>query len=105
VPIFPYRFATTATIDAAGAAMGLALQNYGTRAVPVAMELWSAEGVLLGVASVRLGANRFVVREARELFGQAAPPGAALRVRARRPIQVMGVAVDADGTARPVLTR
>jgi hypothetical protein len=105
VPVFPFRSGTVAVVDTAGSAVGLAVQNLGTLAVPVTAELRTADGVLLGSASLRIGANRFVVRESRELFGRAAPAGATIRVRARRPVQVMGVAVEADGTARPILPR
>ena len=52
-----------------------------------------------------LPANRFFVREISELLGQAYGPGWIVRVRAARPVQVMGVTVDAAGDASPIVPR
>jgi hypothetical protein len=101
VPVFPHREALATGVSVAGARSGLAVQNIDGTAASVTAELFGADGLLLGTRTFPLAADRYIVRELDELFGPYTN-GATLCVKADRPIQVMGVAVD-GAVARPVI--
>ena len=105
VPLFPHRSALSAIIDLSGVAAGLALQNIEPSSATVVVRLFGADGALLATTRFVLPANAYLVQEVPELFQMAAPAGAFVRVRASGPVQAMGIAVDAAGTATPLLPR
>ena len=105
VPLFPRASGLNAIVDLAGASAGLAVQNIQTRAARVTAELFASDGSRLASKLVKLPANRFFVREITELFGMPYAAGSFVRVRATRPVQVMGIAVSATGAASPLLPR
>ncbi len=102
VPLLPSRTVTSAVVKTIGTTTGIALQNIGSQAAAADLELWAPSGSRLAIVRVNVPANQYVLREISELFGMSYPSGASVRVRASRPVQVMGVAV--DGTrATPLL--
>jgi len=105
VPLFPYRFATTAQITAGSGITALAMQNLQPVTVSFAIDVFRPDRSLARTVTGTLLANRFFVREISEILGQAYGPGWIVRVRAARPVQVMGVTIDAAGDASPLLPR
>ena len=105
VPLFPYRFATTAQITAGSGTTGLAIQNLQPVTVSFAIDVFRPDKSLARTVAGTLPANRFFVREISEILGQSYGPGWIVRVRAASPVQVMGVTVDAAGDASPILPR
>jgi hypothetical protein len=102
VPLLPSRTVTSAVVKTIGTTTGLALQNIGSQGAAADLELLAPSGRRLALVRVNVPAKQYVLREISELFGMSYPSGASVRVRATRPVQVMGVAV--DGTrATPLL--
>ena len=105
VPIFADSRVTSAVVVVDGAFTGLALQNLNANPVTAVAELLDAGGSVHASAAITVEANRFVVQELTELFGVAYSPNQQIRVRSSAPFQVMGIAIDAAGGARPIVPR
>jgi IPT/TIG domain-containing protein len=105
MPIFADSRVTSAVVVADGASTGLALQNLNANPVTALAELLDAGGSVRASAAITVQANRFVVQELTELFGVAYSPNQQIRVRSSAPFQVMGIAIDAAGGARPIVPR
>ena len=105
VPIFADTETTAASVDVRGAVTGLAIQNRQAAAARVAAELVRADGQVAATATLAIEPNRFAVVELAELFGVAYSASQVVRVRSPLPVQVMGIAVDAAGSASPVAAR
>jgi hypothetical protein len=102
VPLFSDGAATTAVLRVDGASTGLAVQNLQAAPAQIVAELLDANAVVRARAALTVRPNRFVVAELTELFGVSYSPGQQVRVRSLMPIQVMGIAIDAAGSARPI---
>jgi IPT/TIG domain-containing protein len=105
VPVFADIDATTALVDVAGTATGLAIQNRQPGAAQAIAELFDAAGRQLAATTVTVPSHRYLLLELSELFGRPYAAGQIVRVRSLVPVQVMGVAVDAAGGARPLASR
>jgi hypothetical protein len=105
VPLFADTPVTSAVFRTSGASTALALQNLGATSVKVGAELLDATGAVRGRAVVIVPVNRFVVQELSELFGVAYSPDQQVRVQSSASFQVMGIAVDAAGGARPIAAK
>ena len=105
VPLFPLRLTTLAVVDLQGVPRGIAVQNIDNAIAPVALDLLSPEGRVLATTRIDVASNRYVVEEVSELFGVAYQASAQVRVRSVVPVQVMGIQVDASGTATPTAPR
>ena len=102
VPVFADNDDTTAIVDVAGTMTGLAVQNRQSVVANAVAELFDAGGRPLAATTVRVSPSRFALLELAELFGMSYSPGQIVRVKSEVPVQVMGVAVDAAGRARPI---
>jgi len=105
VPLFPMRLTTLGRVDVQAVPTALAVQNIDNVVAPVTMDLLSPDGRVLATASGYVQPNRFVIKDLSELFGVAYVASSRVRVRSVVPIQVMGVGVDAAGTATPIPPR
>jgi hypothetical protein len=84
-------------------AVGVALQNPGTVAADVVLELVSASGPPISSAKITLAPRARMSRELSEWFTAPIPSGASVRVRSTQPIQVLGLlANSSDGTVLPL---
>lgn len=94
-PAFAQRFFTRAIVDfgasTAGGPQGLALQNIGTAAATISLELLSG-GARLAQLTSALAPTTRVVRSLEELFGAPCPGRCAVRVSASSPVQILGLA-------------
>ena len=83
---------------------GLALRNISNQAVSVRLDLHSAQGDLLARSNFSLSPNTYIVRDLAELFpGFVADDGTTVKVRAKGPIQGLGlIADDSTGDVLPV---
>jgi hypothetical protein len=102
VPLFSDGARTDAVLRVDGASTGLAVQNLHAAPAQIVAELLDANTVVRARAALIVWPNRFVVAELTELFGVSYSPGQRVRVRSLMPIQVMGIAIDAAGSARPI---
>ncbi|MCX6606877.1 MAG: IPT/TIG domain-containing protein [Acidobacteria bacterium] len=96
-PVFPRATATGGALAFGGAGLlAVALQNSGSAAADVQLELLSAAGAVQGRSSVNLPPGSRWVRSGAELFGGS---GASVRVTSSQPIQMLGLRGDeAAGT-------
>lgn len=107
-PIYPVKPLSTGFFStpapAPGVFLGLALQNPGTAASNVSVELWSA-GSVVASTSFTLPPRTEIEREASELFTGVVPPkGSFLRVTASSPVQMLGLqGNETDGSVAPLL--
>lgn len=84
----------------------LAVQNISGAAAQVVVELVEVNGTTIASRNLDLGTNRYIVRSTAELFGFPAAAPDVLRVRATRPVQIVGVSADSStGTAVPIVPR
>jgi hypothetical protein len=102
VPLFSDGATTIAVVGVEGASTGLAIQNLQAAPAQIAAELLDAKGIVRARAPLTVESNRFVVAELTELFGVSYSPGQQVRVQSLVPVQVMGIAIDAAGSARPI---
>ena len=106
VPLFSSRPGTDDTlVDIASVPTGLALQNLESTPALVHVELLAPDGQPLDATNLLLQRQRFVVSEISELFNIQYAPSMVVRVTSRKPIQVMGVAIDPSGDVTPVVPR
>jgi hypothetical protein len=104
VPLFPLRLTTLGRVDVTGVPTAIAVQNIADAVAPAAIDLLTPDGRVLATTTIDMQPNRFVVKELSELFGVAYVAPMKVRVRSSRvPIQVMGIGVDAAGTATPIV--
>jgi hypothetical protein len=102
VPLFSDGAATDAVLRVDGASTGLAVQNLQAAPAEIVAELLDAKAAVRARAALTVRSNRFVVAELSELFDVWYSPGQQVRVRSLVPIQVMGIAIDAAGSASPI---
>jgi hypothetical protein len=110
VPIFSTRTSVSAVLPSlilpqfnSSYAVGVALQNPGSAAADVTLELVSAPGAPVKSATVTLAPRARISRELSEWFGVPAPSGASVRMRSASPVQVLGLLANtADGTVQPL---
>jgi hypothetical protein len=102
VPVFADVDVTSASVGIQGHTTGLALQNRHATRTFAACELVDGNGARVAWRVVSIDPRKFVLLELSELFGTAYSPSQHVRVRSLAPIQVMGVAVDAAGSATPI---
>ena len=105
MPLFPPSSSLNATVDLAGASAGLAIQNIHAQTAAVTADLLTANGQRLASVQLYVPANQFIVREISELFQMGYSPSFIVRVSATKPIQVMGISVNAAGDATPLRPR
>jgi len=104
VPLFPLRLTTLGRVDVKTVPTAVAVQNIDNAVAPVAIDLLTPEGRVLATARINVQPDRYVVKELSELFGVAYVASTRVRVRSSAvPIQVMGIGVDAAGTATPIV--
>ena len=104
VPVFADLDATSATVDVAGHSTGLALQNRGAAPATVTCELVGSNGPKAH-RTLTIEPRRFLLLDLMELFGVPYSTSQSVHVRSQTPIQVMGVAVDAAGSATALPAR
>jgi len=105
VPVFPRRTTINATINLTGDNAGIGLQNIGDTTATITAELLNAHGSLLSTAKFDLGSNRYVARNIMELFHVPYVPGVTVRLSASAPIQAMGIAVNGNIHASPIVAK
>lgn len=105
VPLFPPQTLTLGVIDLSGASSGLALQNIGASDVDARADLLDSNGTIVSSTTISVPAARYIVREISEIFHTAYSPSSAVRISARSGIQMMGIAIDEAGGARPLQPR
>ena len=83
---------------------GLALQNPGTDALDVTVELLSPTGETIGLLAVPLPGLSKITRDLAELFVNAPAQAVAVRITSSRAIQMLGLlGDDATGDVVPVI--
>ncbi len=103
VPVFRSRTMRQATLQLAGAAVGVALQNLNAADATVQLEWMTSAGVHVASAKLTVPANKFVVRELQEIFHLQSGADVVVRLGSTTPVQVLGVSVDSTGIAIPRL--
>jgi hypothetical protein len=110
VPIFSTRTSVSAGLPSlilpqfnSPYAVGVALQNPGSAAADVVLELVSAPGSPISSAAITLAPRARISRELSEWFGVPVPSGASVRMRSATPVQVLGLLANTtDGTVLPL---
>jgi hypothetical protein len=110
VPIFSLKTSVNAVLPAmplpqfnSPYTVGVAVQNPGTVAADITLELVSAPGPPIASATITLEPRGKITRALSEWFTGTIPAGAAVRVRATNPIQVLGLLANStDGTVLPL---
>jgi len=105
VPLFPGGGTVDASFDVSGVTTGVAVQNVDEAFVTAFAELSTADGEVLSAQWLLVPQNQYLVQSLAEVFGVDDPRAAVVRVRSLTPLSVMGVAVDADGKASPIIPR
>ena len=105
IPLFPPQTRTLGVIGLAGASSGLALQNIGLSGIDATADLLDGAGKSLSSATITIPAGKYVVRDISEIFHMVYSPSNSVRVAAAGGIQMMGIALDAAGSARPLAPR
>ena len=105
VAVFDSLQVTRAAFRVGAGTTGIALQNRGDAPVMAAAELLDSAGTTLATVPIRIGASRSLVADLSEVFGIPYAPSQVVRVCAKGPIQVMGIAVTAPGAAAPIVPR
>ena len=105
VPVFARGSNAAATIDLAGDPAAIGLQNLEPNTATVTADLLNADGSVLANATIDLGSNCYLVRSITELFHVSYATGLTVRLSGSAPFQAMGIAVDANGYASPIVAR
>lgn len=106
MPLFPPVSVRSATITVGAGVTGLALQNLQSSTATIIADLLASDGVTrLATVTLSVPSSGFIVQEISEVFHMSYFPGSIVRISSATPIQAMGVAVDAAGSATPLLAR
>jgi hypothetical protein len=105
VPVFSRGSMLSATVDLAGVSSGIAVQNIERVPAAVTADLVDADGHVVASIDLTLGPSRYIARDVYELFQLDYTSSMSVRISASSAVQVMGIAVDADGGATPIAPR
>lgn len=106
-PLFSRTTYTSATLSwnrTGSQFTGLALQNPGSNAANVTVQMLSSTGDVLGSVNLSLAVGTKITRDLLELFAGAPAAAASVKVTSAEPIQVLGLlGDDATGDVEPVI--